>query len=245
MRDFKVIEFLKWDSDFFGMKVGKIQLSRGSFEKSKFIDEQNKEQFDLIYGFSNTNQNPNRFWESLGFYFVDCTITLSMKFYPEKYKELNYVCCSNLSDDDIRDCYNISETIAPVSRFYRESVIGKELTKKMYRKWVDTALDGSFSDFLFVERVNDGIGGIHTIRTENNIGVFTLTGVRAGFQGCGIGRKLWNQSFAYWALSAHKVESVVSKFSISNIPSLSFHIAMGFNRSEEINYIYHYVKKDR
>lgn len=239
----KIIESLKWDSDFFGMKIGRIQLAEGSFTKARFIEEQNKGQFDLIYGFSGTSQNPNGFWESLGFYLADSLIILSMQFNPEKYKNSDYAPCAKLSKEDITACYEIAEMTACVSRFYREPVIGHSLAKKLYRKWVDTALDGTFSDCLFVERIKGKIAGIHTIKTENNAGVFTLTGVRNDLLGRHIGRKLWDQSFAYWANSGQKIISVHSKFSIRNLQSLGFHIAMGFTKVEQTSYIYHYSRK--
>ena len=39
MENNKIIEFLKWDSDFFGMKVGKIQSAGGNFDKTKFVNK--------------------------------------------------------------------------------------------------------------------------------------------------------------------------------------------------------------
>jgi len=243
MKNYKIIELLKWDSDFFGIKVGKIQLVRGNFEKSKFVDEQNEEHYDLIYGFSSADKTSNGFWELLGFHLADCPVTVSMKFDLTKYKNLEYECCTGLSKNDVKACYEIAEMIAPVSRFYREPTIGRELTKKMYRKWIDTALDGSFSDYLFVERVERKIVGIHAIKTDNNVGIFTLTGVRDGFTGQGMGRRLWGQSFSYWANNTPKVNLIRSRFSINNIPSFNFHIAMGFNIVESVNHIYHYSKR--
>ena len=237
-----IIEFLKWDSDFFDIKVGKIELWRGSFDKAKFINLQEKEEYDLIYGFSNANQTPYGFWESLGFHLADCAVTLSMKFNPVQYRDIEYECCSNLSREDINVCYEISEMIAPLSRFYKEPAIGSELTKKMYRKWIDNALDGTFSDHLFVERIRGKIAGIQAIKTDNNVGAVTLIGVREGFQRQGIGRKLWNQSAGYWSNYSSKVNLVKVKFSIRNVSSFNFYIAIGFNTVESVNYIYHYSR---
>ena len=241
MNGHKIIEPVKWDSDFFGMKIGKTRLD-GKFDRLGFTGELDKGQFDLIYGTSNTGQPVSGCWERLGFYFVDCMITLSMDFDAKRYGHLNYERCDNLLKEDINACYAISEAVAPVSRFYRERAIGEELTKKLYRKWVDTALDGTFSDCLLVERVKGRVAGINAVRTEKDAGVCTLIGVDKEFRGKGIGRKLWDQAFAYWALNARGIGSVKVKFSAGNASAFGFYIAMGFDKVDKVDYIYHYSK---
>ncbi|MBL7196572.1 MAG: GNAT family N-acetyltransferase [Candidatus Omnitrophica bacterium] len=243
MENLKIIEFLKWDSEFFGIKIGKIQLTESIFQKTEFINEQNQEQYDLIYGFSSSDKTPFGFWESLGFYLADCTVSLSMKPDFAKYKNIAYEHCDSLSIEDVNSCYAISDMTARVSRFYRGPIIGKELTKKLYRKWVDSASDGSFCDHLFVERIESKIVGIHAIKTENNVGAVSLLGVKEGFHGRGIGRRLLGQSFSYWASNMSGVRLIQTKFSISNMPAFGFYIAMGFNTIESTNYIYHYSKR--
>jgi hypothetical protein len=57
----------------------------------------------------------------------------------------------------------------------------------------------------------------------------------------GIGKKLWSQSFAYWA-NEKDIELIKSPFSIQNLESFNFHLKMGFNKIEETKYIYHYRK---
>lgn len=243
MKNHKIIEFLKWDSDFFGFKVGKILLTKDGFEESSFIDEKNKEHYDLIYGFSSSDITPYGFWESLGFYLADTSVVLSMKFDPARHKNSRYECCTYLSKNDINACYEIAEMVAPVSRFYREPAVGKELTKKMFRKWIDTALDGSFSDYLFVERIENNIVGIHAIKTEGNAGAVTLIGARDGFHGKGIGRRLWEQSFGYWANKAPRVNLIKTRFSMNNKPAFGFYGAVGLSTVESTHYIYHYSRE--
>jgi len=50
---------------------------------------------------------------------------------------------------------------------------------------------------------------------------------------------LWEQSFGYWA-NESKIKICKVPFSIQNLESFNFHLKMGFNKTEEIKYIYHY-----
>ncbi len=238
----KIIEFMKWDSTFFGMKTGKARLDEDNFGKSEFIKERDKGQFDLIYGFSSAGHHVAGFWESLGFNFADCSITLSMSFDPGRFKNSRYELRNKLSKEDTGACYKIAEDIARASRFYRERAIGERLTKKMYRRWIDTALDGSFCDGIFVSRIKGKVAGLSAVRTEKNTGICSLIGVKREFQGQGIGKKLLAQAFNYWALDAHGIDAVKVKFSAGNLSAFGFYVSMGFDKIAEVDYIYHYSK---
>lgn len=240
MKSNQLIEFLEWDSNFFNLKIGKI--IRTNFSFNDFKKEQKERQFDLIYAFCDINAQIPGFWETMNFYLVDTAVTLSMNFDKNKYANFNYNLKNELSKKDIESCYEIAETTAIVSRFYKEPMIGQEMTKKLYREWVDRALDKSFADGIFIERVENEIAGIHIIKTKNNIGFFSLTGVKNNFKGQHIGTKLWNQSFGYWANSSEKIDLIKSPFSLRNTSSFYFHQAMGFKKIESIQYVYHYSK---
>ncbi|MFH1612338.1 MAG: hypothetical protein ABIB46_01185 [bacterium] len=240
MKNNELIEFLEWDSNFFNMKIGKI--TKTDFNSSEFKEEQKEKQFDLIYAFCDINTPILGFWETMNFYLVDTAITLSMNFDKDKYKMFDYELKNKLSKKDIESCYEIAESTATVSRFYKEPIIGQEMTKKLYREWIDKALDKSFADGIFVEKIENKIVGIHIIKRKNNTGFFSLTGVKSNLKGKHIGTKLWNQSFGYWANFSEKINLIKSPFSLRNIPSFYFHQAMGFKKIESIQYVYHYSK---
>jgi GNAT superfamily N-acetyltransferase len=236
----RIIEFLDWDSQFFGLKIGRIESLAYIPTKEDFLEEVRREKYDLIYIFSYADLKDNGFWESVGCRLTDTIVTLSMPFEAEKYRNAYGKCFNELTQSDLDACQKIAETVAPKSRFYREKLIGPELTRKMYRQWINASLDGSFSDGLFMEKIDGKVVGIHTIKTEKTQGIFTLTGVDPGFLKQGIGRKLWNQSFAFWAAQQSNIIKVTSRFSIRNFASFNFHLAMNFNKIEQVKYIFHY-----
>ena len=121
---------------------------------------------------------------------VDIIITMSMPFIKTNYSKNVYDFRTSLTNEELIDCYEIAEQTSIVSRFYNETLIGKEKTKALYRKWIDNSINHSFSDGLFLEKDENKIIGIHLIKTlvENNTGLFTLTGLDINYKKKGIGK---------------------------------------------------------
>lgn len=239
------IEKLNWDTDFFGLKIGLVIISNNTeFDIFFFKEEASKEKYDLIYVFKYQEMFP---WETVlkaELELVDIQITMAKQFKKDDYINTPFEFRTELTESEKNQCYVIADETSIVSRFYREKTIGPMTTKKLYRKWIDNALNQSFSDGLFLHKTANSVTGIHLIRTdvENNIGYFTLTGVNPEFKRIGIGHKLWMQSFAYWANNS-KIDMIKSPFSFNNSESFNFHLKMGFNRIEETKYIYHFHNK--
>jgi hypothetical protein len=113
VKEKRLIKYLKWDSEFFDMKIRRVIVKDNNcFELKNFWIQQEEEQFDLIYGISENHFLIN-FWEKMNFYFVDCLVTLSMDFRPEEYKHQEYVLLSKLSEEDLKDCYQNLRISAP------------------------------------------------------------------------------------------------------------------------------------
>jgi ribosomal protein S18 acetylase RimI-like enzyme len=196
----------------------------------------------LIYLFSYGKALPYEKVLSANLDLVDIMMTMSKSFDKALNIEKTYDFRKSLSHMELQNCYQIAEQTAAVSRFYTEKMIGVEKTKQLYRKWIDNACNNEFSDGLFV--IKDPkmiVAGLHLIKIDktNKTGYFTLTGVKKDLKRSGIGRQLWNQSFGYFA-NENDINIVKSPFSLNNIDSLNFHLKMGFNKVEEIKYIYHF-----
>ncbi len=237
-----MIEKLEWDSAFFGIKIGKLIIyEEKEFNPFLFHEEIKACKFELVYIFKFQKMLSYEIMSKSKLQLIDIQTTMSMKFDKNIHKKLSYRLRNDLSLKERNDSYKIAEDTAVVSRFYNESKIGHQKTKELYRKWIDNALDKSYSDGMFLEKESDMVSGVHLIKTDDikKIGMFTLTGVNSNYKRMGIGRKLWLQSFGYWS-NESEIEIVKSPFSFQNSESLNFHLKMGFNKVEEIKYIYHY-----
>lgn len=237
-----MIEKLDWDSDFFGIKIGKLIIhNEDHFDPEHFIEEVKKFDFKLVYIFKYNSMLTFEKLSKLTLNLIDIQLTMSMKFNKDVYRGLEYELKNDLSSKEKSEIYKITDDTAVVSRFYNEPLIGNQKTMDLYRKWIDNALNRSFSDGLFYEKDFDRVTGFHIIKTDriNKTGYFTLTGVNKDDKRKGLGRKLWFQSFGFWA-NESEIEIVKSPFSLLNLDSLNFHLKMGFNKVEELKYIYHF-----
>lgn len=237
----KQINRLDWDSDFFEKRIGRVLLvNETNFDPIGFVNEA-KRNFDLVYVFSYQKMLSLQTVLLANLDLVDIMITMSMPFDKKMHAEKKYNFKSVLTKDEIIECYEIAEQTSIVSRFYNEEVVGTEKTKLLYRKWIDNGFDESFSGGLFLVKELDSVVGIHLIKVDkkNKVGYFTLTGVNPDCKRSGIGRKLWNQSFGFFSKETD-IDTIKSPFSFKNEESFNFHLKMGFNKVEEIKYIYHF-----
>jgi len=235
------IENLVWDSAFFKKRIGRLILKNAEeFDTEQFWRNAQND-YDLVYVISNYKLIQSNSLCKFNLDLIDILITMSLPLSKVILEESKYCFRTELSEEEINDCYKIAEQTSMVSRFNNEPLIGSDLTKKLYRKWIDNALNQSFCDGLFIEKINRKIIGIHLIKTipDCKTGFCFLIGVDNDYRRMGIGRKLWNQAFAYWA-DLGTISKVQVPFSLQNIESVDFHLKLGFKKVEEIRYIYHF-----
>ena len=239
------IEKLTWDTEFFGFNVGRVTIyDEDDFHPLEFKKQAIDENYELVYVFKYSEMLT---WQKVikaDLEMVDIMLTMSKKFDKDDYKDIPYDFRTELSKKELEECYYIAEQTAIVSRFYKEKKIGAEKTKVLYKKWIDNALNQSFCDGLFLEKEKDTITGIHLIKTDqkNKIGNCSIIGVNPTYKAKGIGKRLWGQANGYWA-KEKEIDYCKVSFSFQNAESFNFHLKMGFNKTEEIKYVYHFRNK--
>jgi len=236
------IEKLNWDSEFFGLKIGKVSITQDDeFDWRSFKETADTEKYELIYVFKFHKMLPREIAIKAELDLVDIHITMAKNFIKEDYLNVPYDFRTELTEVEKKGCYEIADETAIVSRFYKEKKLGPNIAKKLYRKWIDNALDKSFADGLFLVKKVNSVVGIQVIKTdiENKVGFCSVIGVDSNYKGLGIGENLWEQSFGFWANERNIVLCKVS-FSFQNVESFNFHLKRGFNNIEEIKYIYHF-----
>lgn len=236
------IEKLDWDSCLFDINIGKLTIiDDEEFDPFLFRQQANDEKFELVYVFKFQKMLS---WDKVlkaELDFMDIQITMSKKFDKAEYINLPYDFRNKLTLKERSECYEIAEYTSVVSRFCKEKKVGYDKTKTLYHRWIDNALNKSFSDGIFLVKELSSVIGIHIVKVDknNDIGYFTLTGVNPNYKRKGVGKNLWNQSFGYFS-NETSIRLVKSPFSFQNIESLNFHLKMGFNEIEETKFIYHF-----
>jgi GNAT superfamily N-acetyltransferase len=236
------IETLNWDSGFFGIKIGRINID-SSFNSAEFRSIAEKGNFDLIYVFLESKYFQHDLVMHSDFSLIDVMVTMSLEL-PDTVDHTLFDFNSALSKNEVDECYEIAENIAKVSRFYREPCIGVEKSIRLYKKWIDNSLNGSFCDGILLNRSDGHIRGIHIIKTDmaERIGYCSLIGTHPLYKAKGIGRNLWQQAFSYWR-TKRTVDRCMVTFSLENLESFNFHLKIGFDKVESVRFVYHYRKK--
>lgn len=235
-----MIEFLKWDTDFFARKTGRVTAN--GLNLDALIDEAENDGYETVYVLYDGIKPEPGLCESRGLYLSDIQIFVSMKFNKEKYAGGFYEKINEMENYDFEDAMSIVKATASVSRFFDDPNYEKEKVEEMYGFWLKNALNGSFSDGVFVERVNGRVGGLVIVRTDEKAAL-TLMGVNPEMKRHGLGKKLLEQILAYWADMDRDFEKIYSVFSMNNFESFRYHMRTGFTGIENIRYVYHYIRK--
>ncbi len=234
------INFVPWDSDFFRMKIGKIEIS-STEEKlvfNEFEESVRQSGYDLLYIYSDISLSPMDYLKNVDIRHVDTQAYLQMIMPKVELFEYELVTDNNLHNyTKIDDLYKISDEIVSKSRFSYDLKISKQKVIGLYRKVIENSLNRSFGDgLILVIGDNREAAGLFALGIDENIGKELLIGVKESHRGKGIGRILFNKSLNYWKNRGVKeIRTVVSK---KNPDSLNFHLKLGYNISK-IKKVYH------
>lgn len=217
-----MICYLKWDSDFFEKKIGKLEDNiLDSLESLSHEDIS----YDLIYIFSDKELN-------LLMKPIDIKVTYAKKTQKrhvnENVKEYQNLLCNY--DDLVALAYVSGHD----SRFLKDPFFGEIAFRKLYKRWIDNAIsDKDTSVFVYIE--NDRLLGFVTCAQYEEYAIIGLIAVADIAQGKGIGGKL--------------IQAVENKLEVNtllyvstqktNSQACNFYERKGFTVNST-KYIYHY-----
>lgn len=218
-----MICYLKWDSEFFEKKIGKLE--NNIYESLHSLNGDIHE-YDLIYIFSD---------DSLGFLKdpIDIKVTYAKKTQKkiENSNVMVYDSAIHVYDDLLALAYSSGHD----SRFLKDPFFGETAFKKLYKIWIDNSInDLNTSVFVYVE--NNELLGFITCTQYPEHATIGLIAVLNTAQGKGIGGKLidavenqlQNDTVLYVATQK------------TNVQACDFYERKGFTVSS-IKYIYHYA----
>lgn len=217
-----MIQYLDWDSDFFGFKIGKLTVS-DNVEKWPSIDE--FKNFDLVYIFSTT---PLKILVPL----MDIKVTF------QKHTQKNIVDSKIVEFQSHLHSYQELLELAYLSghdsRFLKDPFFGPIAFQRLYKKWIDNAIAAKDTKVLVCVEQHKIIGFV-TYTIKNDSVFIGLIAVSTEAQGKGVGKKLIDS-----------VETNLSEDTLlivptqkTNIGACYFYHKLGFEILST-HYIYHY-----
>lgn len=227
------IRFLSWDSDFFGLRIGRVDIltQTGVAELPKQHDEL-KQRFDLLYVF---DVNAVGF-EAEGAQLVDEKILYSKPCEPRKqFCNISFYQGKTPSDD----LYRLALVSGGYSRFKLDKRFPKGSYERLYNRWIENACpkEGTNKQILTFIDSHGVTKGMITIDYQGVLGHIGLVAVDTDVQHQGIGRKIMSTLDGY--LFEHGVKTLEVPTQKANSDACRWYEKNGFMVQSKIP-IYHW-----
>lgn len=186
----ETVALREWDSDFFSRRVG--ELDAHNLEKSSALI---LDQYDLVVS-KISAQSPDlvRQAESCGFRFAEAEVDFTLTGLPSPSQG---IALAPATAEDIPAIKDIARRTLKHSRF-SEPWFSHEDRARLYARWAEKAVSGTFDDVCLVERGKDQVTGFVTIRKlQSGDARIGLIAVNAESARRGIGARLLSQAYAW------------------------------------------------
>lgn len=170
------IEALPWDSEFFEMSIGSVDLAGvGDDDLTAIVAEARDRAFDCVYGRHDASDAGVALRsQHHGFDFIDAFQLMHRPAGPLEHRESRSV-VREATDDDLADLEQYYELLAPWSRFGSDPRFGTAAAVRMFRAWVRRAHEEPHR-LVTISADDEGINGVGT-HVKDGITRIDLLGV--------------------------------------------------------------------
>lgn len=224
-----MIKKMEWDSDFFNLSVGELNLNECN-------NSLNAESYDLLYLVSSADFDlkiigfENSFSEQKIKFHKELKETQQLSENVFSYKEIAY---------DIQEIYQLAFESGKHSRFLLDRKFGTEKFKELYKLWIDNSISKNFADDVLLYKHKGETVGLLTYKTNEKEAFVGLISVSTEHQGKGIGRSMLEHLEA--VLYAKGIYSLTIPTQDQNQQACYFYNKIGYSIYEK-TYIKHYWK---
>ena len=233
------LEYLKWDSQFFGLKIGKIICSDKNYEPelNRLLTQARSETYSLLYVFSPEPilLNEDYLIRNNAFQ-VDKKTVYHLKI-NKKIMRLDDCIFDYTKKTISKNLLDLTYTSGQYSRFLLDKKMPKHAFENLYKVWIKKSLSKEIADKIFVARINHKVMGFVTLKAEHEKGKIGLIAVSKQVQGQKIGSKLIDACMLY--LQKKSIYELFVETQIDNIQACGFYENYGFKK-DLITNIYHF-----
>jgi len=187
-------DFLQWDSDFFGMRIGRISTTRINESVFPDIDRWvHEHSVDCLYfQADSSNDDSIRTAELYGFNLVDIRVMLHFEVISEA-KHADFSRRENIrfsKEGDIPALRAIAGKSHHATRYYHDHNFPRDKCDLLYQEWIEKSCMG-LADVVLVCEVDGRLAGYLTARhVRESAASIGLTAVDVDIRGRGIGGSL-------------------------------------------------------
>ncbi len=230
------VTFLPWDSDFFGLRIGRYDgQTLTEHEAHRAAQQARALGLSCVYAFLDPGDPSSRLTaERFGLSLIDARIVLGRQVEAEHAQGSAGV--DTASVEDLPALRRMGRELAPASRFWQDRRFPRQLVRKMYAQWVEHSLAAD-SETVIIAKAQDRPAGFVSLAVYGESGRVILFRVNPTGQRGGIGRQL--MTYALASLATQGVRELQVATQLSNHSALAFYEAMNF-RTRETFLIYHW-----
>lgn len=223
-----MIDSLPWDSDFFNMKIGKIE-NANLYSLEEILAEKKKFKYELLYLFSDIELLHN---SDCNIKLVDQKVTYHKKVDSISYSPINTEFYNGDVNEDLEYLAILS---GQNSRFKIDENLNN-MFETFYKTWLKNSLNRKIADEVIIAKEDSLIVGLVTVKKNINIGSIGIIAVNENIQGRGIGKKLLLHANNWYNQENISECTVVTQ--LDNVNACKFYEKFGYS-IRNIQYIYH------
>lgn len=227
-----LIRTLPWDSDFFHLRIGRVDVHAATdWVLLREMVESGQAPFDLLYVFSDA-ELPAPLPAARR---VDTKIVYRKKVSPTGLPGNGHIREFGETVPDA-ELYRLALISGQHSRFKVDDRFPEGSYERLYRKWIENSVNGQFADTVLCHVEGDSKRGFVTLGVKAEEGEIGLIAVDPRWQGHGIGAKLIQA--AERRLQARGVDYLEVATQQDNVAACHFYEKCGFVKKSGTD-IYH------
>ena len=215
-------DYLPWDSDFFGCRIGRVRGRLSPETTGRIVDWCGEERIDCLYLLSASDDPLTvALAEKHGFYLVDIRLTLERPLAPVQAQAIGkeqaigkQEAVGKVRPARISDITVLSQTARESfrhSRFYFDPAFETSRCDDLYSVWIEQSVKGQ-ADFVLVAELDGRPAGFITGHVKpGGIGEIGLLAVDAAGHGRGLGQQLVAESLRAFRESGETIARVVTQ----------------------------------
>jgi len=229
-------DILKWDTDFFGFPVAKINMQNvDANELSNIIDDLKEKNVSLAYWSTNSNDVlSNKAAVSLNGFLTGEKVTyfLDLEYYKKKPVEEKTSVIEFKEEQPDKNLQNLIVEGGIFSRFYVDPKISNKQYEDLHRFWIANSVK---NNTIFVIREDEKIIAFVSLNEKNNRGNIDFIVVDKHHRGKGFATKLMDHAHMWFASKNYK--AVQADTQIENKNACNMYKKFGYKKEKtEKNY---------
>ncbi|WP_321495011.1 GNAT family N-acetyltransferase [uncultured Desulfobacter sp.] len=233
------LEHLQWDSQFFGLKIGKIVCNRENYNDklNQLVSSARNENYSLLYVFSSEHIFlSEKHVIKNNALLVDRKIAYQLNLNSKIIRIDDCILDYNTKKLS-KDLLDLTYISGQYSRFLLDKKMPENAFENLYKAWIEKSLSKEIADKVFVAQRNCKIIGFVTLKIKDEKGEVGLIAVSEQAQGQKIGSKLIDACVLY--LQQKSIYEIVVSTQLANTQACRFYISYGFKK-ELITNTYHF-----